>query len=102
MSQTRFYHFRNVRPDNTVDNHGGVTVAYRQEGTGVRVAKQGCYFKDNFCRKAGRIAAEAKLNTRNSVFVEGASVYDFHSYLSRVPNSSVVLVQFQNSVEALV
>ena len=94
MSKTRFIHFRNYRRDGTVDNFGGVTVAFREEGNGqVRLARQGCFYKDNFCRKQGRDAAEAKLNDPLQSHVVQGDIWDFHKRVKRIPNSSNIVVE---------
>ena len=59
-----YIHLRYQEDDGTINNHGGLTIAYREHdnGTVFEVAIARCNLLDNFCRKTGRCIALGNLN----------------------------------------
>lgn len=64
MREIGYFHFRNFDPyTNTIDNHGGATVAYMEVPNGFEYAVARCSYGDNFNKYLGRTKSSGRLNS---------------------------------------
>lgn len=69
-NKTFFIHLRYFNQYSQPTNSGGVTIAYKDEGSKLRVAFSRCNWKDNFCRRIGRNIATGRLRSGDCYLVD--------------------------------
>lgn len=87
--RTKFIHLRDYR-NGHISSNGGATIAFRLHGLDdqsppntLEWAFSECHWRDNFCRKLGRVKAEGKLNSEKhrQVFTGDVSQLNLQDFL---------------------
>lgn len=113
----KFIHIRRYNGKGELQSTGGITFGVMESDTGAHfmISKARCSLKDTFCRKAGRLACEGRMQKRmDGVQRKKAAVYImnkevFPSFIERVakrlrapyPVNSVSFIMEPKKVKAI-
>lgn len=87
QSEIQIRHLRTNDFEGRVNNNGGATIAYVEDGKDVVYSTAFCSPKDNFCRSVGRQAAVGRLNSDKHSRSLPMSLEEFEKELTTVGES---------------